>query len=141
MVRLGSTYQRQGFGTFSYREFLALRGTVRGFDGLTAHQFNTVTFTVGSEPRTEWMELVAANYFDLLGVRVLGRAFLPAEDSVSGGAPVVVISDALWRSGFGADPATVGRTVKLNGHLFTVVGVAPPGFPRAGYRRSIPSLF
>src|SRR5690606_15419742 len=66
--------------------------------------------------------------FRVVGIQpILGRGFLPEEDR-PGGARVVVLSDELWRTRFGADPAILGRSVLLGGEPYTVVGVMPPGF-------------
>jgi len=74
-------------------------------------------------------DAVSANYFDVLGVRLLrGRGFTAAEAAPGSSLPVVVVGDGLWRRRFGADPALVGRTVRINRRVFTVVGIAPPGF-------------
>jgi predicted permease len=73
--------------------------------------------------------MVDGDYFPLLGVRAaVGRVLLPEDDVTPGGHPVVVLSDAFWSRRFGADPGVVGKTLVLNGHRFTVVGVAPPEF-------------
>ena len=76
---------------------------------------------------------VTGNYFDLLGVQPeVGRFFHAADEHGPDSAPYVVLSDALWRSAFHADPGVVGTTVELNKHPFTVVGVAPRAVPRHG---------
>lgn len=73
--------------------------------------------------------LVSANYFDALGVKpLLGRGFEPGEDIGRNAHPVVVISYQLWQRKFGSDPKAVGSTIRLNGVLHTIVGVAPEGF-------------
>ena len=75
---------------------------------------NAVPFSVRTEGQAEraWGEVVSANYFDVLGVRpMLGRGFLPAEDSAPGGHPVVVLSYGYWQRKFGGDPAIIGKTV------------------------------
>jgi predicted permease len=83
----------------------------------------------GIEPERMHVHFVSENYFGLLGVApALGRAFDPATDSLSGAAPVVVITDQLWRRRFAADPRVVGRSLELEGREFTIVGVAPPEF-------------
>ena len=65
----------------------------------------------------------------MLGVRAaLGRAFTPDDDRTPNGHPVVVISDRLWRTQFIADPQAIGQVLFLNGHPFTVIGVAPASF-------------
>jgi putative ABC transport system permease protein len=79
--------------------------------------------------------IVSANYFDLLGIKpFLGRFFVAADDQL-GGAPVAVLSYPAWRERFAADPALVGKSIRLNGVSATVIGVAPPGFHRlfSGY--------
>jgi predicted permease len=77
-----------------------------------------------------WAEMVSGNYFAVLGVKAArGRTFLPEEYGDKPNAyPVTVISDALWRGRFHADPAIAGKIVRVNGHALTVVGVAPPDF-------------
>ena len=74
------------------------------------------------------VEMVSAQYFPLLGVQAArGRVFLPDEDTAPG-QPVALVSDALWRRHFGADPGLVGRTISLEDKPLTVVGVMPQGF-------------
>ncbi|AXC12494.1 permease [Acidisarcina polymorpha] len=72
---------------------------------------------------------VTGNYFDLLGVQPeIGRFFHANDEHGPGSAPYVVLSDALWRHEFRADPEVIGKTVSLSTHPFTVVGVAPRDF-------------
>jgi len=72
-------------------------------------------------------ELSSANYFEVLGVPpALGRGLAPS--SPKDPAAVAVISYSLWTRAFGADPQAIGKTVRLNGHPFTISGVAPEGF-------------
>jgi putative ABC transport system permease protein len=74
-------------------------------------------------------ELVSGNYFQVLGVPALvGRTILPADDVVKLGSPVAVLSYGYWQRHFGSDPRVVGQTLRINGHAFTIVGVAPQGF-------------
>ncbi|MGH9938261.1 MAG: ABC transporter permease, partial [Blastocatellia bacterium] len=85
----------------------------------------------GSDDRAEvvWGETVSGNYFDVLGAPpTLGRGFRPEEDRAPNTHPVVVLSHGLWRRRFNADPAIVGRSVYLNGHPLTVIGVTPERF-------------
>jgi predicted permease len=116
-------------GQFSYPDYLDLRTASRSFSGLIAFAFRPLDLTGRGKPERLWAADVSANYFDVLGVRpILGRGFVPAEDQKPGGAPVVVLSYGLWSRGFGRDPRVIGRTVLLNKHPFTVVGVAPAAF-------------
>lgn len=91
----------------------------------------TAGMALGSagEPVRVRGQLVSGSFFSVLGVAPLhGRGFLPDEDLAADGSTVVVLGHELWEREFGADPGIVGRSVLLNGHGFTVVGVAPPGF-------------
>ena len=99
----------------------------------TLRRFTLATSTGANDRERQaeptWGMLVSANYFDVLRVRpILGRGFLPSEDSVAGREPVVVISHALWERRFASDPAVIGRRVSINRREFTIVGVAPPRF-------------
>ena len=81
------------------------------------------------KPERAWGVVASANYFDVLGVRpILGRTFLPAEDEKPNGAPVVVISYQFWQTHFGGDAQVIGRTMDINQHRYTIVGVTPADF-------------
>ncbi|HKQ92894.1 MAG TPA: ABC transporter permease [Blastocatellia bacterium] len=73
--------------------------------------------------------LVSGNYFSVLGVQpAVGRFFAPEEDQTPGTHPVTVISHGMWQRRFGGDPRIIGKTITLNGHPFSIIGVAPQGF-------------
>ena len=132
LVQINS--ERKGTAsTASPRDFLDWRSSARSFTAMAASFESTVNHTGACsassgpcEPERLTQARVSANLFDLLGVRPeVGRAFAAGEDERS--APmVVVLSDALWRRRFAADPAIVGRTILLDGAPTTVIGVAPP---------------
>ena len=83
----------------------------------------------GHEASRVEAELVSASYFPLLGAQpAIGRTFTAEEDTVPDKYPVAVISDALWRRTFSADPNILQRTITLNDRVLSVVGVMPPGF-------------
>src|SRR5262249_32066215 len=72
---------------------------------------------------------VTANLFDILGVYpAIGRPFTEEREHRDPAAYVALLSDRLWRRRFGADPAIVGRSIRLNGRPYTVLGVMPPHF-------------
>ncbi|MDQ5977200.1 MAG: hypothetical protein QG602_172 [Verrucomicrobiota bacterium] len=99
------------------------------FSGVAGSQQTPASFT--ADGRSEWLygQIVTAGFFDVLGVKpLLGRTFLPEEDLKPGGHPVLVISEQLWRRRFQASPAVIGKTVEINRHGFTIVGVAPASF-------------
>jgi len=74
-------------------------------------------------------QLVSGNYYSVLGVNaILGRTITPEDDKVPGGHPVAVISHAYWESRFEHDPSVVGKTITVNGHPFTIIGVTPQEF-------------
>ena len=101
-------------------------------DGLAVTE--TTTFSLGALSREERAErlygaFVSGTYFDLIGVPAAhGRTLSVDEDRVPNGSPVAVISDGLWHRRFAGDPAMVGKTILINGHSFTVVGILPQTF-------------
>ena len=115
--------------SFSYPDFVDYRNENTVFQGLAIHDFAAVNLGGEVNPERIYAELVSANFFDVLGVKaILGRTFLPEEDTGFGGHPVVVISYPLWQRRFGGDPQVVGKTVPVNRVPYTIVGVAPRGF-------------
>lgn len=115
--------------TVSYPDYRFLRDNTTAFSALMAS--TPMPFTVGASGGGErvWGELVSGNYFDVLGVTAsLGRTISPSDERLPDGEPVAVISDGLWRRTFAADPGVVGRTILVNAHPVTIVGVVAPGF-------------
>ena len=124
-----SDFSGPPFGGSSYPDYLDFRTKTDAFAGLAAYTVAPMSLSDG--PRTDRVfgELVTANYFAVAGIQPSrGRTFRPVEDERPDAAPAIMVSDGLWRRRFGADPTLVGRDVILNGHPFTVVGIAPPGF-------------
>src|ERR1019366_8008181 len=110
------------------RHFLAWRERAASFDGLSIVEPRTAILTGISLPEQLGLVGVSTNCFELLGtLPALGRSFLP-EEATAGHQRVVVISDALWRRDFAADPALIGRAILLDGTPHTVVGVLPADF-------------
>jgi predicted permease len=113
----------------SYPDFRDLREQSRAFDGLAGTSMELFSLGLGNHGERVAGEMVTGNYFSVLGVGAsLGRTLLPSDDVSPGKHPVVVISDDLWRRAFGSDPDVVGRTIQVNAHPFTIVGVSEPGF-------------
>ncbi|HWL75728.1 MAG TPA: ABC transporter permease, partial [Burkholderiaceae bacterium] len=84
--------------------------------------------TTGDQPEIVNGQAVSGGYYAGLGVQPnLGRA-IGYEDDKPGAAPVVVLSHQFWQQRFGATPAVIGQTLKLNHQSFTIIGVTPPGF-------------
>ena len=102
--------------------------TPRSLGALAAYTSGLKALGTGGEPIPVFGGIASHDLFALLGARpVRGRAFLPDDDRV-GAAPVVVLSHELWTTQFGADPAILGRVVKLSDTQYTVIGVMGPGF-------------
>jgi macrolide transport system ATP-binding/permease protein len=124
---------RGGYNDFSYPDYKDYLARTDVFEGVLAHDL--VQAVIGTErERTgvDWGQMVTGNFFDVLKVKMrLGRGFLPEEDATPNTHPVVVISHDLWRTRFDSDTSIVGKVVQLNGHPFTVVGVAGQEFAGA----------
>lgn len=125
----GTTKSRKDL-SFSYLNFMDLQAAKPdGFDGLIAFRPAAMSLRADRDPLRVWGELVTPNFFDVLNVPMAkGRRFSAAEGSVPGQEPVAVLSYGCWARVFGSDPDITGRAVTLNGHAFTVIGVAAEGF-------------
>lgn len=113
----------------SYPDYLDYRDRSATLSDLTAYDW--VTASLGDDAGSQLVttQLVTGNYFTLLGVRPgLGRLIAPDDARRGSARQIAVLSPELWRSRFGGDSAIVGRTVRLNGASFEVIGVAPDGF-------------
>ena len=122
----GRTFNRM---TFSYPMYTDLRDRNEVFSGVLA-RFQT-PMTVVWEGRSERVlgDLVSGNYFDVLGVRpALGRVLTASDDRTPGAHPVTVLSYGFWQRRFGGDSAVLNKTMVINGHPMTIVGVAANGF-------------
>jgi predicted permease len=114
------------YATSSYLDYADLRAWNDVVTDLAAFNVTVATWDTGKRTELMFGEQVTASYFNLLGLHpVLGRTFLPEEDATAGTHPVVVLGQRAWRQRFGGDPKILGRSLKLNGIHFTVIGVAP----------------
>jgi predicted permease len=123
--------QRFQFPSQSYPDYVDLRDKNRTFDNMVLYNIiGPVGVDTGSgTPTTVWPYLTSGNYFDALEVQpYLGRFFHAGDEKGPNSAPYVVLSYAWWHSYFHADRAVIGKTVELDKHQFTIVGVAPPAF-------------
>jgi predicted permease len=106
-----------------------LRDRNRSFDGLAAYSITMAGLDTGETPSRVWVYEVSGNYFDVLGIQpYLGRFFHGADEHGPDSAPYVVLTYGYWHTHFQDDRGVVGRTVQINKHPFTIVGVAPPEF-------------
>jgi predicted permease len=122
----GNSY---GPNTISWPMFEDLRDNNQVFSGMFCRFPATVTIGYGDRVAQIPAELVSGSYFPILGVgAALGRTIAPDDDAVPDSRPVVVLSYSFWRSYFDGDRTIVGRTIALNSHAMTVIGIAQPGF-------------
>jgi macrolide transport system ATP-binding/permease protein len=132
VVTLVGTTHDSSFDNFSYREYLDIRDKTKSYDGVIANTaMEAVGFSAepGATPRVRGGMMVSGNYFHVLGVEPrLGRGFRDDEDQVPGRDAVLVLGPDFWKQEFASDPSVLGKTVRLNGRDFTVIGVAPETF-------------
>ena len=132
---VGSTTAVEAFGASSiissYPDYVDVRDRSRSFDGLAAITQVTAGFATdrAATPKLKMGMLASGDLFTVMRVEpALGRAFRPEEDQVTGRDAVVVLGHALWEQELGSDPGVLGRKILLDGHEFTVIGVAPEEF-------------
>lgn len=118
------------YATFSHPEYRDLeRATAQVLSGIAGARYTFTQRDVAGGVETVPAEMVTGQYFEVRGVRPVVGRLLGREDDVAPGAhPVVVLSHAFWQSAYGGDTGVVGRSLRLNGHDYTIVGVAPPTY-------------
>ncbi len=128
------TSQQEGGATSSHFSYLDLEDIRQqassAFSDIAGVQpYGMEGLSFGGKSAPMWTSYVTGNFFGMLGVRpALGRFILPSEGQVAGADHVLVLGYAYWQTRFGGDPSIVGKTVEVDGHPVTVVGVAPEGF-------------
>jgi predicted permease len=121
------------WGMFPYSLFLRLKAQAPEFEELAAFQAGAWRATarregIESAARPLRSEYVTGNYFSTLGVGAFaGRVLTPNDDTPSS-PPVAVLSHRAWQTAYGGDPSVLGSTFAVQGHPFTIIGIAPPGF-------------
>ncbi len=130
LVAVGGTTRGEARGNpLSWPDFLDLQRSCTLCETLFVSKITGTTLSIGERAERTIGSIVSANYFDAIGVHpILGRGFLPGEDTGQSAHPVAVISYQLWQGRFKGDPQIVGKTQRLNGVVHTIVGVAPEGF-------------
>lgn len=121
------------WGMFSFALYQRLKTQTPEFEEVAAFQAGRWRLSVRrqgveSAARPLRSEYVSGSYFSTLGVRAFGGRMLTPEDDTPASAPVAVLSHRVWETTYAADPSVVGSTFVVEGHPFTIIGVAPPGF-------------
>ena len=113
----------------SYRYYRHLTDRARTLTGVAAWSKVSLSIAAGAESVGLYGNIVSGNYFSVLGERpALGRFFLPDEGRKPLADPVVIVSHDFWTTRLGGDTSAIGRTVQVNGHPYTLVGVTTAGF-------------
>lgn len=125
----GHTATSNTHDTNSWLNYADYRAQTQTLSGLVGYSNFFAHASVEGSSDLVVGELVSDNYFSVLGVRPeLGRAFSAEEFSAQGSYPVAVLSHAMWQASFAGDPNVVGRQFRMNGLVYTVIGVAPERF-------------
>ena len=119
----------QLLGDMGYPDYLDYRNQLRQFAGVVAEAGARLSFAKGPAVERVTSALVSGNYFSVLGVRPsAGRLINESDDREGKSELVAVLSFAFWQRAFAADPHIIGNSIALNGHTFTVIGVAASNF-------------
>lgn len=123
------TIEDAGMPLNSYPDFRDLRSRTRAFEDIALYNVASVGLDTGGNPQEAWIYEASGNYFDMLGVQpYLGRFFHSTDERGPDSSPYIVLSYRYWQNRFHSDPGIVGRTVAMNRHAFTILGVGPPDF-------------
>jgi len=128
------------YNYFSYPMYRDLRDHNQVFEETLAADRTSVGVSWLNQAENEDAEIVSGNYFQMLGLRpALGRLLTAQDDTAKNANPVLVLSYKYWKTRFAASREVVGQTVLINGHAFTILGVAPENFDTAigGYKPGV----
>src|SRR5215472_17490908 len=134
------------WGFYSYPLYLRLKAAAPEFEDVAAFQAGGSRFSVRREGSSEAAkplasEFVTGNYFSVFGVKAYGGRLFTPEDDRPSSAPAAVLSHHAWELTYGGDPSVVGSTLMVDGHPFTVIGVAAAGFFGDTLRGDPPDLW
>jgi predicted permease len=116
-------------GFVSYPDYVDFRDRNHSFESLAAVNIAQAGLDLGQNPELQWFYEVSGNYFDALEIKpYLGRLLHSSDENGPNSAPYIVLSYSFWHVHFQDDRGVVGRTVQLNKHPFTIIGVTPPEF-------------
>jgi predicted permease len=119
----------QTYPFFSYPEVRDVRDGNTVFSAVAAQMIQNFGLEANGVTRPVWGAEVSGQYFEVVAIKpFLGRLLQRADDDHPGASQAAVLCWAVWKSDFGADPNIVGKTVRLNKHPYTIVGVTPEGF-------------
>ena len=121
------TKKPDNYRAFSYLNYVDLREKNLVFSSLMAHNMAMVGVAEGDTTRRVFADVVSSNFFSMFGVPLFqGRTFTDAEERPGSNSTVAIVSYSYWKKT--GDPNLLGKTIRINGRLFTIVGIAPEGF-------------
>ncbi len=123
--------QREGFRSVSYPDFFDFRKQNQSFAHLAVYQESSLALSGEGAAQSLRAAIVSGEFFEVLGVHpLLGRTFTVAEEQAGGGPHGlgVVLGHSFWMKQFGGNKGVVGKSIHLDGQLYTVIGIMPPGF-------------
>jgi predicted permease len=143
LVRIYTSYPGLSpWGSSAYPDYLEMKDLDEVFADVSVFYDILAPITIGETPRMAMVEAVSSNFLPMLGVEpVLGRQFLPEEDVEPGRNPVAILGHGLWHRSFGGDPNVLGRTLRIGGQPYTVVGVTPEWFGSGALNSLASDLF
>ena len=145
IVALSESYPARGYPTMvaSPPNYLDWKAQSRSFSSMAAYSTADLALSEGGEPERLRAATVTADFFETLGVAPLAGRTFSADEFVTGRDQVAVLSHGVWQRRFGSDPGVVGRTVRLDGDAYRIVGIMPPGFrfPEDGPDAWVPLTF
>jgi len=122
-------HQNDAFGYESYMNYVDLRDRNHTFDALVADNIVAAGLDIGEGPERGWGYETSGNFFDAMELKpYLGRFFHASDEHGPNSAAFIVLTYRYWQNHFKGDRGVIGRTVLLNKHPFTIIGVAAPGF-------------
>jgi predicted permease len=125
LVTVERVQQTRVIAEFSFPDYKDLNERTTALTGLAGFNGTSMALENATGSARAWISFVTDNFFTVLGVRpAVGRFFVPEASETE----VIVLGHALWQKRFGGATSAIGSTVKLDGNVFTIVGVAPPGF-------------
>jgi putative ABC transport system permease protein len=130
LVQLNQQFKDGPYYGMSFTQFRYFQRQSQTIKYLAAHDIlgSGLSLTVGAEPERVQSTRVSADFFRALGVPpIMGRDFT-TDDDRPGAPPVVIFSYRIWKDFFGADSAVLGRSIRMGGENYTVIGIAPPDF-------------
>jgi len=135
-----SSFGGDSYNYFSYPMYKDLREQNQVFTGMLAAERTSLGISWHNQAESREAEIVSGNYFQLLGLNpAIGRLFTAKDEGTKDANAVVVLGYGYWRTHFAGTAEIVGQTILINGHPFTVIGVAPEHFDTAigGYRPAV----